>query len=183
MTDQIAKGTITLGENFTQHRIRGYVPHAAMRGLPPDLDVPLISRVDLTDDTAAPIEGDLWQGGCKMGVRLPDGFDFVLSLYPWERYLLTDGCERLEVRMYDALDQGFEQVDELSGILASRLRDGDTVLVHCQAGLNRSGLLAAATLVKLGFLPAEAIARLRSARSPLVLCNEAFENWIAGLGD
>lgn len=171
-TTQIAEGKIILGDDFSLHRIRGYVPHGAARGLDPNLDVPLVSH----------IEGSFYQGGCMGGVRLPDGFDYVLSLYPWEQYILPEGCERDEVRMYDSLDQGFEQVEQLAEGVAERLSDGQTVLVHCQAGLNRSGLLAATTLVQhRGHTPASAIGLLRSRRSPLVLCNEAFENFIAGL--
>lgn len=182
-SNDIAKGTVELGPEFEHHRIRGYVPHAQARGLNPNLDVPLISHV------IDGLPGSLWQGGCVDSdarfrlepVRLPDGFDFVLSLYPWGlQYELPEGCEREVVTMYDSLDQGFEQVDELADGLAARLRAGETVLVHCQAGLNRSGLLAARTLTKLGKTPAESVALLRESRCPLVLCNEAFENWIAG---
>lgn len=171
MTDQIAKGDILLGDEWNHHRITGYVPHAAARGIDPNLDVPLISHVD----------GGLWQGGCSDYARvdLPEGFDYVLSLYKWgTQYGLPEGCERDIVTMYDSLDQGFEQVEELAEGLAERLRQGQTVLVHCQAGLNRSGLLAAATLKKLGRTGQEAIDLLRESRSPLVLCNEAFEQHI-----
>ena len=179
--DQIATGKVVLGDDFLSHRMKGYVPHGAARGLDPYLDVPLISRVDLSDPSAPPLAGELWQGGCMQGIRLPDGFDYVLSLYPWEQYDLPEGCVRQEVKMYDSLDQATDQVEDLSSDCAQLVRDGKTVLIHCQAGLNRSGLLTAATLVKLGFTPANAIARLRAGRSPLVLCNESFENWIAGL--
>jgi protein-tyrosine phosphatase len=170
MTEQIAVGHIELGEDFSQHRITGYVPHAADRGMDPNLDVPLVSHV----------EGNLYQGGCMGGVRLPDGFKHVVSLYPWEQYVLPEGCERVEYKMYDALSQGFDQVDEIAFKVVEFCGDGPT-LVHCQAGLNRSGLIAARALVIMGFEPVEAINKLRAGRSRLVLCNEAFENWIWGL--
>jgi protein-tyrosine phosphatase len=47
-------------------------------------------------------------------------------------------------------------------------------LVHCQAGLNRSGLVAAVALMKLGRTADEAIKLLRDSRSPMVLCNDTF---------
>lgn len=171
MPDQIAPGLVQLGEDFQSHRITGRVIHARSRGLNPHLDVPLISHV----------EGGLWQGGCMNGVKLPDEFDFVLSLYPWEKYTLGDKTARMEVKMYDSLDQTFETVDDCAKLVNERLDRDQQVLVHCQAGLNRSGLLAARILVMRGRTPAKAIALLREQRSPLVLCNEAFENWLFGL--
>lgn len=83
--------------------------------------------------------------------------------------------------MYDSLDQGFEQVDALASKVVKLLAAQEQVLVHCQAGLNRSGLLAAVTLVKMGKQPSDAIDLLRAQRSPLVLCNEAFENYVRSL--
>lgn len=70
---------------------------------------------------------------------------------------------------------------ELSDDVARRLSEGQVCLIHCQAGLNRSGLLAARTLMKRGHTADEAIALLREKRSPLVLCNDAFENWLRSL--
>lgn len=57
------------------------------------------------------------------------------------------------------------------------LVEGKT-LVHCQAGLNRSNLIAALALIRGGMAPAGAISLLRERRSPVVLCNEAFESWL-----
>lgn len=42
MTDQIAKGEVSLGGRFAEHRIRGYVYHAVGKGIDPNLDVPLV---------------------------------------------------------------------------------------------------------------------------------------------
>ena len=164
-----------MSDDFTKHRITGWVPYAEARGIDPRLDVPLITHV----------EGNLWQGGCPDygHVSLPEGFDYVLSLYPWGKYDMPTGCERDEVRMYDSLDQGFDQVDELARGIKQRLDRGQTVLIHCQAGLNRSGLLTARVLTLMGKTAAEALALLRKQRSHLVVCNEAFEEWLLALDD
>lgn len=51
--------------------------------------------------------------------------------------------------------------------------------VHCSAGLNRSGLIAALALVKTGsYTPAEAIKLLREKRSTEMLSNKLFEQRI-----
>jgi hypothetical protein len=169
MTDQIARGEVEFDDAMHEHRIRGYVPHAQRRGLDPNLDVPLISHVI----------GNLWQGGCMDGVCLPPSFKYVVSLYPWEQYVLAPDTERVEIEMYDSLEQGMEAVDEAAEQVRQFMKQGKT-LVHCQAGLNRSGLVAARALILDGLTPAVAIALLRDHRSKLVLCNETFENWLLG---
>ncbi len=50
--------------------------------------------------------------------------------------------------------------------------------MHCQAGINRSGLVTALALVEEGMKAVDAIALLRAKRSPAVLCNRAFEQWL-----
>lgn len=56
---------------------------------------------------------------------------------------------------------------------------GQRVLVRCQAGLNRSGLVMAMVLILDGWEPGEAVALMRDRRSQFVLCNEEFDDWIA----
>jgi hypothetical protein len=170
--EQIAQGTVVLGDDFSQHRITGVVTHAPS-GVDPRIDIPLISHA----------EGALYQGGCMNGVRLPDGFDFVVSLYPWEKYALGPDTVRVEYQMYDALDQTFEAVDDAAYQIADHLTAGEAVLVHCQAGLNRSGLVAARVLMMRGHTAEEAIALLRRQRSPLVLCNQTFERHLLEFRD
>mgnify|MGYP001561544085 FL=1 len=65
----------------------------------------------------------------------------------------------------------------LGAIVNGFAKRGPT-LVHCQAGLNRSGLVAANALRLRGMPASEAIALLRRQRSPAVLCNSAFEEWL-----
>lgn len=52
------------------------------------------------------------------------------------------------------------------------------VFHNCQAGLNRSNLIAGAALIREGMEAEEAISLLRSKRSPAVLCNQTFERWL-----
>ena len=168
MADQIVQGHVKLGGSFAKHRITGYVYQAINKeGVNPRLDVPLVSHV----------EGNLYQGGCLHGVRLPDGFKHVVSVYPWEQYALPEGCDRIEAFMHDSLDQNPSDAIGLAEEVINLLDDGPT-LVHCQAGCNRSGLVAALVLIKLGHSPQEAVDLLRKSRSPLVLSNETFERFV-----
>src|SRR6187402_628518 len=58
---------------------------------------PVLRRTETNGDGLLEIRGELWQGGCIGGLRLPEDFDFVLSLYPWERYVLGENTERTEI--------------------------------------------------------------------------------------
>jgi hypothetical protein len=169
MTDQIATAeAIQWGDDFYEHMIEGEAAQDRQRRW---FSIPLATHV----------EGNLWQGGCWPGVRVPDEFVYVLSLFPWEKYDIGPDTERDEVTMYDATHQGFEQVEELAAKVVDKLAEGP-VLVHCQAGLNRSGLISARALMLMGDPAATAVAKLRK-RSPIVLCNSAFENYLMGLDD
>lgn len=133
------------------------------------IDVPYLSHV----------EGNLWQGGCATGLLLPAEILHVVSLYKWERYTVRHELRSFtEVTMYDSLEQGFDQVEELAAKVAMCCADAPT-LVHCQAGLNRSGLVAARALMLMGRSAQDAIELLRERRanpdgSSAVLCNPAF---------
>lgn len=149
----------------TQQRMVGVATH----GMTP-FDVPFISEL-------AP---NLWQGGCQQGLILPEFIDYVVSLYPWEKYTINHGAERTEITMYDSLDQATHQVDEIAAKV-NELRKKGVVLVHCQAGLNRSSLIATRALMLEGMSADEAIKLVRAKRSPACLCNPAFEAYLRSL--
>lgn len=149
--------------DFTSHHIEGMAIHG---------DTPF--NVDLISH----ITGNLWVGGCLPGVSLGDDFRYVVSLYPWEGYEIGANTERVEVELYDSStvpDEG--QLYELAAMVNSRLTHGKT-LVHCQAGLNRSNLVAGLALIESGMEPGDAIALLREKRCDAVLCNSHFEDWL-----
>lgn len=152
------------------HHIEGYANVVFDQGDPESshFEVPLISH----------IEGNLWMGGCIDGVRLDDDFAHVVSLYKWERYKTGPHTTLFEVEMYDGAEvPPSDQLNEIATLVNGRLEDGKT-LVHCQAGLNRSGLISALSLIERGWGPGHAIQLLRAQRHDLVLCNKAFEAYL-----
>lgn len=164
---------MTTDADLTTHHIEGYARAAIEAGRNGHFRVPLISH----------IEGNLHVGGCIHGVELPDDFTNVLSLYPWERYSLGPNTHRQEVRLYDSAEMASAEVlDNVADVAVRMLREGKT-LIHCQAGLNRSNLIAALALRKLGRTSREAIDLLREKRSPVVLCNQAFERFLLDLDE
>lgn len=131
-------------------------------------DVPFISK----------ITANLWQGGCENGLILPTNINYLVSLYPWERYTVRHRVRgELYFRMHDDPDESMEQVDWLAHVV-NHWRSKGTVLVHCQAGLNRSSLVAARALMLDGLSAEDAIALIRTSRSPVCLVNAGFETWL-----
>lgn len=158
--------------DLDSHHIEGFAHAALVAGRNGQFKVPLISQID----------GNLWMGGCEDGVRLDDDFDLVVSLYPWKRYTLGPDTRRIEARLYDRGElPDMDQVWALATSINDALAASQRVLVHCQAGLNRSGLVSALALVLAGREPAEAVALLRERRHVVVLCNQTFESFVLGL--
>lgn len=131
-------------------------------------DVPYMSHV----------EGNLYQGGCATGLVLPPNIDHVISLYPWEQYQMTRQLKSVTFHwLYDDDKTPPAIVTAIAKWVRLCMEDAPTLL-HCQAGLNRSGLVAALVLMLGGRSAAESIAHLRESRSPAVLCNKGFESWL-----
>lgn len=151
--------------DWRERRMSGNARAAWERGQESYFDVPLISHV----------AGNLWQGGCMQGTKLDDDFVKVVSLYPWEQYALGPNTERVEIKAYDSHEgMDWDDLERAADEVVAGMEKGKT-LVHCQAGLNRSGLVAGRALVKSGMSPEAAISLMRASRSPLVLCNQTFE--------
>ena len=81
------------------------------------------------------------------------------------RRAIEDAC--LGFRSFPIGDFGVPPLDELRDLvdeLLAGLRRGERILVHCQAGLGRAGLVASSVLVRTGMDPGLAIARVREHR-------------------
>lgn len=149
--------------DLESHHIEGIAIH----GNTP-FSCPLISHV----------EGNLFMGGCRDGLELPDTFEYVISLYQGERFVFPDNATVLDIRMNDASEMPSEiLLRDLSKIGHAFQLAGKT-LIHCQAGLNRSGLVTALVLMRGGKSAEEAIELLRERRSRAVLCNSTFEQYL-----
>jgi len=149
-----------------ERRLTGWTAHGNHK-----LDVPFMTEV-------APY---LWHGGVQQGLVLPTFIKHVLSLYQWEEYTVNhELLSSKTVEMYDSLDQSLDQIAELA-VGVNEARKTGPVLVHCQAGLNRSSLVVAKALLLSGEVAngQEAIDLIRTRRSVACLCNPAFEYWVA----
>lgn len=132
----------------------------------------------------------LWQGGTEddevVGRRAIatrydrcQPFDLVVTLYA-DAMPAAWGVEELRFGFPDS-DLTARSVDRavaLARYAHQRWSEGARVLIRCQAGVNRSGLVMALTLMHDGLSAGEAIALIRSRRSPAVLSNRHFVRWL-----
>jgi len=162
-----------LSKNFPVDPWVGYYLNRAGRREVMD-DIPLMSHV----------VDNLYVGGCIQDVNVEDHFSHIISLYPWERYAFdTMKTELHEFKMYDSHDGlDIETVEQASDVAVEALSGDGNVLIHCQAGINRSNLVAARTLMKAYDLSsADAIRILEEKRHRLVLSNQSFKDYILSL--
>jgi len=134
-----------------------------------------VTDPQLTDDDLTPpwpateIIPGLWQSGHPRPER---HWDAVIDLDTG-----TPPLDGVAVYVLWPIEDGPAPDRALLAALADLVRDlrraGKQVLVHCAGGMNRSGLLAAASLIRDGVVPREAIDTVRSRR-PGALNNQQF---------
>lgn len=137
-----------------------------------------------------PSGGRLFQGGAKDTKNIPllDAKKIkavVFTAKENNNFSLPDRFDVLRVRLRDKLNPDEAEIirywnaaDQISERVVSYLLNGEDVLSSCALGLNRSGLISAFTLVKLGFTGTEAISMIRRARGMGALYNPAFRRII-----
>ena len=132
----------------------------------------------------------LFQGGTHddgwVNTRAPllngddtSGFDAVLTLFAWAQPFGW-GVEELRYGFADAHPRhaDMSRVVEAARWAYQRWSSGQQVLIRCQAGLNRSGLLTALVLMLAGWEAEEAIRLIRAKRSTVALFNDDFVDWL-----
>ena len=109
-------------------------------------------------------------------------FDCIVTLYAWASPA-NWGVEERRLGFPDAQIVGeyLDSIHEMASWAHSRWKLGKKVLIRCQAGLNRSGLLTALVLINEGYSPSEAIALIREKRSSWALCNADYVSYLKSL--
>jgi hypothetical protein len=106
-------------------------------------------------------------------------FDCVVTLYAWAAPA-NWGVEERRFGFPDAniIEEYIPTIVELAQWAHAKWAAGKKVNIRCQAGLNRSGLVTALTLMISGMSAQDAINTLREKRSDYVLCNGEYERWL-----
>lgn len=106
-------------------------------------------------------------------------FDAIVTMYEYARPAFG-GVQEFRYAVPDAaMDNiNLDRLRDAVEFAHARWKAGDRVLIRCQAGLNRSGLVTALVLIKEGHLPIDAINLLRAKRDRDALCNQDFAEWL-----
>lgn len=117
--------------------------------------------------------------GVAKAAITPEHFDTVVTLYafanPVDWYV-----KEIRLGFYDHHDVDVD-LDDLESTVSAAYQDwqaGKRVLIRCQAGMNRSGLITALVLMRHGIRAKDAVELIRSKRGYLALSNRYFVNWL-----
>lgn len=147
------------------------------------------NRITYGFDGASEVIENLWVG--SRPPERPPGFDLVVLCETEYQPIWRDGGWLIRCPFEDAEIDGlmFERTRLAAKAVATAVREGEKVLVACFAGRNRSGLIAALTLIELGRTPIDAVGLVRVARGNTAygpaLDNPSFlralkVNWLPG---
>ena len=106
-------------------------------------------------------------------------FDAVVTMYSWAHP--TDwGVQEMRYGIPDSEIKhiNLEKLFEVAYWGFNRWLAGDRVLVRCQAGLNRSGLITCLILMLKGYSQEQAINLIREKRSQVALFNHNYISWL-----
>lgn len=165
-------------------------PHTTLPAQPTlmtELEVP---RDEYSDSALwSEIVAGLWMGGTNLSDEIGEGrpfhsitaahFQTVITLFshaqPVDYYVKEI---RLGFFDHSAIDVDLDDLAHAVHVAHSDWKRGRRVLVRCQAGWNRSGLVTALILMREGMAAEDAIDLIRTQRSAFALGNSVFAGWL-----
>jgi protein-tyrosine phosphatase len=110
-------------------------------------------------------------------------FDAIITMYAWA----NPADWRVQEFRYGIYDSAIGDIDldrlkQAVQFGYNRWLSGDRVLVRCQAGLNRSGLVTALIMMSTGLDAETAIEQIRKNRADVALFNNNYVEWLMSEG-
>ena len=110
-------------------------------------------------------------------------FDAIITMYAWA----NPADWRVQEFRYGIYDSAIADIDldrlkQAVEFGYNRWLSGDRVLVRCQAGLNRSGLVTALIMMSTGLDAETAIEQIRKNRAEIALFNNSYVEWLMSEG-
>ena len=112
---------------------------------------------------------------------VPSEFEEIDLVCTFHKYSTPVIGETIELRYFFEDDwnfglqpQSFGKINEIAEYAHEAWSDGKRVLLRCQGGRNRSGLVMGVVLLRAGYSADDAIALMRERRHESVLFNEHF---------
>lgn len=147
----------------------------------PQVYPPVFDEELLPADPMNRIVPNLWVGGgdVEPADAFADGFEVMVTLVGYGRDDVRPplGATYLHWSIADSIEElpDDRMLGLVADVVAHAVGNGRPTLVACSAGLNRSGMVAALALQRLGHAPEATVELLRAARGPYALCNGLFE--------
>jgi protein-tyrosine phosphatase len=110
-------------------------------------------------------------------------FDAIVTMYAWAR----PADWKVQEFRYGIYDSAITEIDldrlkQAVEFGYNRWLSGDRLLVRCQAGLNRSGLVTALIMMSTGLDAETAIEQIRKNRGEDALFNNHYVEWLMSKG-
>lgn len=109
-------------------------------------------------------------------------WDYVVSAYITDWETSWPQCDHRLVLFADTQkgldEETWRKIRSAADAVVSRWLSGQKVLIRCQSGYNRSGLLMVLVLMRLGLTAERAIELVRKRRGNDVLINPIFERYV-----
>jgi predicted protein tyrosine phosphatase len=124
-------------------------------------------------------------GQISIGQVTKKHFDTVVTLYSAAN-AVSHNVKELRFAFHDGDMSDLDPERDLFFMVREAHSDwkaGKKVLIRCQAGINRSGLVTALVLIREGHSPADAVRLIRDNRCEAALSNSRFEEYLLNVAD
>lgn len=129
---------------------------------------------------------NLWMGSRPTGSLPPGEFDVVVlaaaEVQPPREWFCGAKVLRLKLDDGELTPEEADAAEQAAEIVASELAQGRSALVTCNMGINRSGLVTALVLKRLGMTGRKAVKTVRDRRKAqcgiVALSNSSFVEYV-----